>query len=169
MIGNIERRILSFIWNNKIHYLKKNYICRPKDRGGLALSNLSLKQKSFILDRFKILNKTPKHPWEAIYIYLFGYICKFNNGLKCSRDSEDNVLCAVCKILLVPKKLSDDELRDELKKDVRDEIMTEMQSETLLSQYKKLVEENKYLKNMNEKLSKQIKKINLVIEKNIKK
>lgn len=71
------------------------------------------------------------------------------------------------------KKISNEELRIELKKDLHEEIMTEIQSEVklqndnMISKYKKLVDENKRLKKINLKLSNQINKINLVIEKNI--
>ena len=35
-------------------------------------------------------------------------VSRFNHGLKCSRDAEGNVLCAGCKLLLIPKNQSDD-------------------------------------------------------------
>lgn len=36
------------------------------------------------------------------------FISRFHHGLKYSRDSEGNVLCAGCKLLLIPKNVSDE-------------------------------------------------------------
>ena len=36
------------------------------------------------------------------------FISRFRHGLKYSRDSEGNVLCAGCKLLLIPKNVSDE-------------------------------------------------------------
>jgi hypothetical protein len=40
-----------------------------------------VKQKALILNRFKMINEKPKYPYEAIYIYLYGYLCKFNKHI----------------------------------------------------------------------------------------
>jgi hypothetical protein len=80
-LGILDNEIIKYIWNYKTHYIQKDTLYNSKLKGGLNLPNPIIVKNANILNRFKVLKSKPNMPWEALYIYWFGFTMRHRDNI----------------------------------------------------------------------------------------